>query len=150
MGVSVQIVRLDALPAALAVLIAESQQQGFRFLCRLQAEFQSGANDFRLPGEGLFAAFEAERLVAIGGVNQQTGMPQIGRLRRFYVAADYRRQGVGRELLTVIEQAAASYFRELYLFTDTPEAAQFYQRQRYTPVSLPDVSHRKTLAGVSS
>ncbi|QYM92447.1 hypothetical protein [Dickeya zeae] len=68
MGVSRQIVRLDALPAALAALIAESQQQGFRFLCRL---------------------------------------------RRFYVAADYRRQG-------------------------------------YAPVGLPDVSHRKTLAGVSS
>ncbi|WP_459623333.1 GNAT family N-acetyltransferase [Dickeya oryzae] len=68
----------------------------------------------------------------------------------FYVAADYRRQGVGRELLTVIEQAAASCFRELYLFTDTLEAAQFYQRQGYVAVSLPDVSHRKTLAGVSS
>ncbi|UUE10495.1 GNAT family N-acetyltransferase [Dickeya zeae] len=150
MGVSRQIVRLDALPDALAVLVAESQQQGFRFLYRLQTEFQSGANDFRLPGEGLIAAFEAERLVAIGGVNQQTGMPYTGRLRRFYVAADYRRQGVGRELLTVIEQAAASYFRELYLFTDTLEAAQFYQCQGYVAVSLPDVSHRKTLAGVSS
>ncbi|AJC65057.1 GNAT family N-acetyltransferase [Dickeya zeae] len=150
MGVSRQIVRLDALPDALAVLVAESQQQGFRLLYRLQTEFQSGANDFRLPGEGLFAAFEAERLVAIGGVNQQTGMPYTGRLRRFYVAADYRRQGVGRGLLTVIEQAAASYFRELSLFTDTLEAAQFYQRQGYVAVSLPDVSHRKTLAGVSS
>lgn len=147
---SLQIVRLDALPDVLAVLVAESQQQGFRFLYRLQTEFQSGANDFRLPGEGLVAAFEAERLVAIGGVNQQTGMPYTGRLRRFYVAADYRRQGVGRELLTVIEQVAASYFRELYLFTDTLEAAQFYQRQGYVAVSLPDVSHRKTLAGVSS
>ncbi len=31
MGVSRQIVRLDALPDALAALIAESQQQGFRF-----------------------------------------------------------------------------------------------------------------------
>lgn len=150
MGVSRQIVRLDALPDVLAVLVAESQQQGFRFLCRLQTEFQSGTNDFRLPGEGLFAVFEAERLVAIGGVNQQSGMPYTGRLRRFYVAADYRRQGVGRELLTVIEQAAASCFRELYLFTDTLEAAQFYQRQGYVAVSLPDVSHRKTLAGVSS
>ncbi|GAB7205637.1 hypothetical protein OS21_21280 [Dickeya oryzae] len=116
----------------------------------MQTEFQSGTNDFRLPGEGLFAVFEAERLVAIGGVNQQSGMPYTGRLRRFYVAADYRRQGVGRELLTVIEQAAASCFRELYLFTDTLEAAQFYQRQGYVAVSLPDVSHRKTLAGVSS
>ncbi|WP_459613849.1 hypothetical protein [Dickeya oryzae] len=28
---SLQIVRLDALPDALAVLVAESQQQGFRF-----------------------------------------------------------------------------------------------------------------------
>lgn len=31
MGVSRQIARLDALPDALAALIAESQQQGFRF-----------------------------------------------------------------------------------------------------------------------
>ncbi|WKV52665.1 hypothetical protein [Dickeya fangzhongdai] len=50
---SVRIVRAGALPGALATLIAESQRQGFRFLRRLQEEFQSGANQFRLPGEGL-------------------------------------------------------------------------------------------------
>ncbi|GAB7209816.1 hypothetical protein [Dickeya oryzae] len=92
---SLQIVRLDALPDALAVLVAESQQQGFRFLYRLQTEFQSGTNDFRLPGEGLFAVFEAERLVAIGGVNQQSGMPYTGRLRRFLCCSGLSSAGCG-------------------------------------------------------
>ncbi|WES90734.1 hypothetical protein [Dickeya fangzhongdai] len=50
---SVRIVRVGALPDVLATLIAESQRQGFRFLQRLREGFQSGANQFRLPGEGL-------------------------------------------------------------------------------------------------
>ncbi|GAB7266396.1 hypothetical protein DZJ_29470 [Dickeya ananatis] len=69
--------------------------KGFGFLCRLQTEFQSGANNFRLPGEGLFAVFEAERLVAIGGVNQQAGMPYTGRLRRFLCCFGLSSAGCG-------------------------------------------------------
>ncbi|OOC14887.1 GNAT family N-acetyltransferase [Dickeya dadantii] len=143
---NLHIVRIDRLSHGLEALIAESQEQGFRFLRRLQLEYQSGVNRFRLPGEGLLAAFDGKRLVAIGGVNQQPYNGQrTGRLRRFYVAADYRRQGVGRELLAAIETFSGLYFHELHLFTDTDEAARFYQRLGYLPVNHPHTSHSKKL-----
>ena len=45
--------------------------------------------------------FSREKLIGIGGLNEDpyTENNKIGRVRRFYIAKEYRRKGVGRLLL---------------------------------------------------
>ena len=120
------IVELRAWTApALDALVVESEAEGFRFLRRLRDEWLSGANRFSREGEVLLGVFEAERLVAVGGVNRATA--RVGRLRRFYVARDARSQGVGRELARHLLALAARRFARVELRTDTVEADRFYR-----------------------
>jgi len=83
--------------AAIEELLAESKREGFRFVRRAQDEWRTGANRFAQEGEALFGVFAGERLVAIGGINRESG--RCGRLRRFYVRREGRRQGIGRQLV---------------------------------------------------
>jgi GNAT superfamily N-acetyltransferase len=50
----------------------------------------------------------------------------IGRLRRFYVARNYRRTGIGSSLLQQIFRDAKNHFQVVVLNTDTLQADQFY------------------------
>ncbi|MDH0030378.1 MULTISPECIES: GNAT family N-acetyltransferase [unclassified Acinetobacter] len=143
---SFKIERVLELPSQLDVLIAYSQSENFRFLNRLQQDFQTGENCFDRHGEALFAVYTMkDQLIAVAGLNQDSfhHSGQVGRLRRFYIHPDYRRQGVGAYLLQYIEQYAQTYFHELHLFTDTANAASFYQKMGYEPVDLPNSNFRK-------
>ncbi|HCX5354411.1 TPA: GNAT family N-acetyltransferase, partial [Escherichia coli] len=67
-------------------------------------------------------------LIAIGGLNIDpfSNEQKIGRLRRFYVSRDYRRNGLGRLLLKKIICDAKNYYKVLVLHTDTEQADNFY------------------------
>lgn len=140
--------RINALPDDIDGLLVQSIDEGFNFVRRLIADFDTGKNRFDQPGEALFAALDGERLVAIGGVNIDPfeSASGIGRVRRVYVLPECRGSGVGRQLMGAIEAHAAKHFRQLNLYTDTVSAAQFYQRLGYVAVSLDGVSHQKRLA----
>lgn len=135
--------QIFTLPVDIETLLVESQSEGFRFLERLVADFREGSNCFDATGEILFAVREQEQLIAVGGLNAYHG---VGRLRRFYVAKAHRRTGVGRQLLTQLEQHAAKHFAEVVLFTGTVKASRFYETCGYTPVQEYRISHRKRLA----
>ncbi|WP_425401956.1 GNAT family N-acetyltransferase [Gilvimarinus chinensis] len=112
----------------------------------MAVEFQSGANRFSLPGEALFAVFNNRDLIGVGGVSQCPYSPELnGRIRRMYIAKKYRGVGAGKLLLKRIEEYASTYFEQVVLFTDSREAAKFYERCRYLPVNLNKVSHAKSL-----
>lgn len=137
--------RILSLPD-LAQLLAESQSEGFRFIDRLIEDFESGDNRFDQPGEALFATFDAERCIAIGGLNlDPNGEPGVGRVRRFYVTQSYRGCGVGRQLIGRIEHWAGGHFSSLQLFTDTTEASAFYEALGYHPIDEAQASHVKVL-----
>lgn len=139
--------RINALPDDIDGLLVQSIDEGFNFVCRLIADFDTGKNRFDQPGEALFVVLDGERLVAIGGVNIDPfeSDSRIGRVRRVYVLPECRGSGVGRQLMGVIEAHAAKHFRQLNLYTDMVDAAQFYQRLGYAAVSLDRVSHQKKL-----
>ncbi|MFD2176927.1 hypothetical protein [Veronia pacifica] len=64
-----RIERVYELPSQILSLVNESEREGFRFLTRLKSDFDSRVNTFSKDGEALFAVFEANVLIAIGGIN---------------------------------------------------------------------------------
>ncbi|MBK0005376.1 MULTISPECIES: GNAT family N-acetyltransferase [Priestia] len=55
----------------------------------------------------------------------------VGRVRRFYVSARFRRKGIGKRLLKEIIHYAGNYYNTLALYTDTDEATLFYERNGF-------------------
>jgi GNAT superfamily N-acetyltransferase len=110
-------------------LIKESQEDGFRFLDRLVNDYRNGFNTFTEQGEQLVGVFSEGLLIAIGGLNRDpfSGEGNIGRLRRFYVAKEYRRTGIGRQLVEKILEGAEDSFNVIVLNTDTDQADRFYR-----------------------
>ncbi|PGV60307.1 GNAT family N-acetyltransferase [Bacillus cereus] len=85
-------------------------------------------NTFNKTGECLYGIFQGGRLIGIGGINENlyTEDNKIGRLRRFYIAKEYRRKGLGRLLLVRILSDAKKYFTIVVLNTDTEQGDKFY------------------------
>ena len=137
--------RIQRLPE-ISHLADQSRREGFRFVERLIADFASNENRFDQSGEALFAVFDQQECVGIGGVSlDPAGIARIGRVRRVYVAPSYRGRGVGRLLMTQIEAWSRDHFSSLQLFTDTDEASDFYEALGYEPLGEDKVSHVKTL-----
>ncbi|MFJ8066043.1 GNAT family N-acetyltransferase [Psychrobacillus sp. NPDC096426] len=110
-------------------LVQESKIEGFHFLDRLTNDYKGGTNTFSEPGEFLVGAYNKYGAqVAVGGLNIDpfSDCQKIGRLRRFYVGKDYRRNGIGTVLLKDIVSKATCYYDVLVLHTDTIKADKFY------------------------
>lgn len=140
------------LPEELSGLRVQARREGFRFLDRLAAEFESGANTFTKKGEALFEARNDDVLVGIGGLNRDPYVASVvglgvGRIRRLYVEPRSRRLGVARLIMAAIEQSARASFASLRLRTDTEQGALFYSGLGYTAVANDDkASHVKHIA----
>ncbi len=123
--------RVSATPAdRLAALLAESEQQGFRFVRRLVQEWESGVNRFDRPGEALFVARVGDDVVGVCGlsVDPYADDPKVGRVRHLYVLVRHRRSGVGEQLVADVLEAARGRFERLHLRTTNPTAARLYER----------------------
>jgi GNAT superfamily N-acetyltransferase len=94
------------------------------------------ASDFE-PPDGAFLVAELDgRAVGCGGVCRYDA--QIAELRRMYVAADARGNGISRALLDRLEDAARSLgYRALRLETGNrqPEAIGLYQSAGFEPIA---------------
>jgi GNAT superfamily N-acetyltransferase len=99
-----------ALPAAFEAMRGEARAEGFGMLDVLAAEWISGKNRFDGDGEALIAAYCNGALAGIGGLTHDPYAAGALRMRRFYVRAAYRRNGVGgaiaRALLAQPDTAA--------------------------------------------
>lgn len=93
------------LPAGLATLRADARADGHAMLDTLAREWDSGANRFDQPGEALYAAYDGDVLVGIGGLTQEPTIRGALRMRRFYVRVGYRRAGVARALAAALLDA---------------------------------------------
>ncbi|WP_166704796.1 GNAT family N-acetyltransferase [Bacillus albus] len=109
-------------------LVQESKEEGFNFLKRLISEYENKINTFNKTGECLFGVFQGEKLIGIGGLNEDpyTENNKIGRVRKFYIAKEYRRKGLGRLLLARILSDAKTHFNIVVLHTDTEQGDEFY------------------------
>jgi GNAT superfamily N-acetyltransferase len=131
------------LPEGLEALRRASVAEGFRMVERLERRFRSGESRFDGPGEGLFAAREAGRLVGVGGVSRDPYLddPTVGRLRHVYVEPGARRRGVGRGLVAAAVARGAGAFGRIRLRTGRDEAARFYCALGFAPSVEPDTTH---------
>lgn len=109
-------------------LVQESKEEGFKFLKKLINEYENELNTFNKSGECLYGIFQGEKLIGIGGLNADPYKEnnKIGRLRRFYIAKDYRRIGLGKLLLNKLLSHAEKYFKVVVLHTDTKQGDVFY------------------------
>ncbi len=101
-------------------LIEQSKEDGFRFVERLVNDYKNGSNTFNREGEVLIGVFNEDGiLVAIGGLNKDPFSKDnnIGRLRRFYVSKEVRRNGIGSLLVNRIIDEAKRYYE--WCFTQT-------------------------------
>ena len=141
------ILEISGITPQLRELETQAVAEGFRFLSRLIEEWESGANRFDQQGEGLFGAFRNGRLIAIGGLSSDPfAEPDVGRLRRVYVARASRGQNVGKALVQHLLELASEHFRVVRLSTDTPEGAAFYLRCGFRPIQDDFATHMKSLA----
>ncbi|AWD67650.1 MULTISPECIES: GNAT family N-acetyltransferase [Priestia] len=118
-------------------LLIESQEEGFFFLTKLIAEYKNGQNVFNKTGERLWGVYgEQNELIAVAALNQDpySKCANVGRVRRFYVSAQFRRKGIGKRLLKEIIHYAENYYDSLVLYTDTEEATLFYERTGFKRV----------------
>jgi GNAT superfamily N-acetyltransferase len=122
--------RLHDLPAdGVRELLADSEASGSRIVRRLVDEWADGTNRFDRPGEALFAAWVAGRLVGVCGLNVDpyAGDARIGRVRHLYVLTPLRRHGVGRRLVARVIEAAGNRFESLRLRTNNEAASRLYE-----------------------
>lgn len=109
-------------------LVQESKEEGFNFLIKLISEYENKINIFNKTGECLYGIFQGEKLIGIGGLNEDpyTENNKIGRLRRFYISKNYRRKGLGNLLLNRLLLHAEKYFKVVVLHTDSKQGDVFY------------------------
>ena len=140
------ICKISGLAPQIRELEAQSVAEGFRFLTRLIAEWESGANRFDQQGECLLGVFRNGRLIAVGGLSSDPfSEPGVGRLRRVYVARASRGRNVGKALVQQLLDFASGHFRSVRLSTDTPEGAAFYLRCGFRPIHDEHATHMKSL-----
>jgi GNAT superfamily N-acetyltransferase len=139
--VTLELVRIgDRLPHDFADLASEAGAEGFRNIDRLAAEFADQRDSFT----ALFAAYEAGRLVGIGGLTPEPGayLGEAWRMRRFYVRTDARRRGVGRRLADALLTEALGLTRLVTVHAGSTEAARFWKALGWEPVSGRTWSHQ--------
>lgn len=138
MTITIQQVQ-STLPQQIAELGQQAKQDGFDFVERLIEEYEAGKNRFDRVGETLLAVYDEDKLIACGGLNQQIEQHEpntrIGYIQYCYVMPEYRKTGVGRQLLATLEMYARPYFAALCLQTETTSAATFYQKLNYVFVA---------------
>ncbi len=93
---------VEDLPAGFDTLRAEARAEGFRHVERLAADWQAHTIRFDRGGEALLAARANRALAGIGGLTIEPVLPDALRMRRFYIRPAFRRNGIGRHLVTAL------------------------------------------------
>jgi GNAT superfamily N-acetyltransferase len=137
------------LPSGLDELAGFAAAEGFGMVDRLIKDHRDGSNTFSKRGESLWVSEQGGRILAVGGINVDPyfDLPSLGRIRHLYVHPRFRRSGIGRQLIQLIEGSGSEYFDTFQLFTAEVAASRFYEAMGYAPVNGQwKVSHAKRAA----
>ena len=137
----IRVERIDRLPLDIRNLREEADREGVNNMRLLVEQWTSGALRFSKPGEALFAAYEGDALVGVGGVTCETDLDAM-RMRRLYVRRDWRKRGAGRSLAQAM---IAKGFESADLLTcnarATAAAAPFWETLGFVPVAAAGHTH---------
>jgi len=142
----IQITRVDTLPSDFDLeLLPDANREGFRALQRLRDDWVAGINRFNAPGEALYVARYKDRLVGVCGMNRDPFVEdsKVGRLRRLYVLPQFRRMGIGRQLVLRAIEGGRKRFHTIRLRTIDEGASAFYVALGFDVVAgAGDVTHQ--------
>lgn len=115
----------------------------YDFVERTIIEWKNVSNQFSGKNEILFAAFENEACIGIGGLNVDPYLNDetVGRVRHLYVSREWRGKGVGTLLLKRIIEYATNSFTRIRLYTENPIAEHSYERNGFIKSSEYKCSH---------
>ncbi|HSF83720.1 MAG TPA: GNAT family N-acetyltransferase [Anaerolineales bacterium] len=113
-----------------------ANREGFKALQRLRDDWQAGVNRFSALGEAFYVARCDGALVGVCGLNCDPFAedPRVGRLRRMYVHPQFRRMGIGRQLVLRAIEDGRGHFHTLRLRTVDEGASAFYKALGFDPV----------------
>lgn len=131
------------MPDGLRDLAADAAVQGVRNMSILMDRWVDGSERFDRVGESLLIAeTEAGAVVGVGGLSHCPHVPGALRVRRFYVATDWRRKGVAR---TLAKRLVDDGFRHSDTLTcnarASTAAAPFWEAMGFRPVDIDGVTH---------
>ena len=108
-------------------LVQESKDEGFYFLIKLISEYENKINTFNKTGECLYGIFQGEKLIGIGGLNEDpyTINNKIGRIRRFYIAK-IPKERIREVIISENYKRCEKHFNIVVLNTDTVQGDKFY------------------------
>jgi len=135
--------------AQLADLAVDARADGRVMVSRFIEEWLDGRNRFSLPGEKAYVARRGDRIGAVCGLNLDpfAGSDTIGRVRRLYVAARDRRNGVGTAVVSQLMADARGVFEWLHLRTYDRDASAFYEAIGFEKViGDENYTHRRCVA----
>ncbi len=132
-------------------LHTDARAHGFEAFDRLIDDYEAGINRFDQPGETLLVARLADRVAGVCGLNVDpfAADRRIGRVRRLYMGASFRRQSLGTALVRAVEVVGARSFDVLRLRTHDAAADAFYRALGYVGIDDPNATHLKQL-GIQS
>lgn len=131
-----------ALPTSFTDLRAAAEDEGYRMLSRLEAEWAGGEQRFDRPGEALIGAWLAGGLVGVGGITREPTAPAepMLRLRRFYVLPRARRRGVARAMAMALIAEAAE---PIIILNAAAGSRAFWERLGFSPVAGRGWTHER-------
>ncbi len=122
-----------ALPPGFGDMQVEARAEGYRFLDRLAADWETGTVQFNRDGEALFAAWHNDALAGIGGITLDPAISDVLRMRRFYVRAAFRRGGIGRALAHALLGHARRSGKPVLVNAGTEIAPPFWEALGFAP-----------------
>lgn len=117
----------DLLNEDIEELRNESKKEGYNLIEKLINDFISGKNKFNKPGEALIVYEVGGKIIGVCGLNIDPADPERGRMRRLYVLPQYRKKGIGRELVQELIDHSTKNFKSVSVNIGNFDISKFYE-----------------------
>jgi GNAT superfamily N-acetyltransferase len=130
------------LPDRVASLAAHAGQEGVRIVSVVRERWEDESERYEGRGEMILAAVADDEVVGIGGLSQCPHVDGALRMRRFYVAPAWRRQGVARSIAEELIATGHAYSDLLTCNAQASAAAgPFWESVGFVAVDTEGVTH---------
>ena len=128
-------------------ILTESESFGYHYLTKMIDQWKTGQNRFSKSKEQLILYKDGERVVGIGGINEEPYIKEssYGRLRDVYVLKEYRRKRVASQIVEHLIEFGRKHYKAITLrVPDNAEASPFYESMGFLATQeIETVTHMK-------